>query len=74
MATVTINIPDNMVQRVIDAYAGTYLWTEADGPKGGFAKKCLIRSMKDVVFDYERTKAHADAIAAVPDPSALDLT
>lgn len=61
MATITLTIPDSIVNRVLDAVAAS----KGYGPGGGqtkaqFAKSVIATYLKSIVVDYE-AKRDADA-------------
>lgn len=76
MATITINIPDDQMPRVIDGLckAGGWRSVELDGARGAFAKKMVVDYVRDTVKAVERATAVEAAIAATPQPTAVDVT
>jgi hypothetical protein len=67
LATITINIPDAVVQRVLDAFADRYCWTAESGlTKAQFAKAVLVNLAKETVRMYEG-RAAVDAAKAASD-------
>ncbi len=77
MANVTITIPDAVVDRVLDAIAGTYGYNPLlDGTKAQFGKKQLANFAKRTVRDYEAVRdsnlSYNQAIAAVE--SEINIT
>mgnify|MGYP006935528737 CR=1 FL=1 len=62
MGSVTLTIPDNEDQRVLDAFCNSFGYNASvDGTQGQFLKKKLITYVKQVVSDYERQAAFANA-------------
>lgn len=54
MANITLNIPDNILARVVDSIASEYNYNAStDGTKGEFAKKQVIEFLKRTVRDAE---------------------
>jgi hypothetical protein len=54
MATISINIPDAMAPRALDAIAATKGWHEGLGiTKAQFAKQWIAGLVKEVLIDYE---------------------
>lgn len=59
-AQFTINIPDAVVQRVVDAWSIGRGWTAKSGvSKTKFAKKQIRNIIKDQVVNYEATLAQS---------------
>lgn len=71
MATITLNIPDAALSRVVDALCARGNWrdVETDGPKGAFAKRELARWLREEVHRHER----AETLAAVTFPEQVDI-
>lgn len=73
MARVTINIPDEVVTRVLTAVCANTGWADSEihGPKVTWAKNQLIEWIKDHVRTYEGNEAaisaRQDAIQSVED-------
>ena len=57
MATISIIIPDEVVQRVLDAFAASYGWAPEKGTKELFAKEQIAIYIKDVTVGNERRNA-----------------
>lgn len=76
MAQIVIDIPDDQVQRVLDAFTGTYGWQgqAVDGTKAAFAKKQVALWIKRVVRQYEVRKQELNLAAQVVDPGEVDAT
>lgn len=74
MATISIDIPDAVVPRVLDAFAATYSWPGTGLTKGQFAKQCLANYVKEVTKAYEASKAAEDARKAAADAANADIT
>ena len=70
MATITLNIPDAVAPRVMDAYATLWNYEEfgAGQTKAQFAKAKIIEQIKNTVGQAER-KAAAEEIDA-----SIDIT
>jgi hypothetical protein len=65
MATITITVPDAVVNRVLDAFAGTYQYNAAtDGTKAAFAKKQLGLIAKRTTREWEASQASNSAYNA----------
>lgn len=66
MAQITINIPDAVAARVIDAVATRHGWSADSGlTKAQFAKRVIIGILKDTVKSHEaNTAAEAAGQAA----------
>ena len=56
MPQITINLPAAALTRVKDAFASAYNW-DGTGTKAQFAKRMLIRHIKEVVKGRERESA-----------------
>ncbi len=72
MAQITITIPDNVVQRVLDAFAIEYGYAGLPDPKptkAAFAKSMLIKHIRDITLHREREVA---ARAAEQAASSID--
>jgi len=70
MATVTLTIPTQHVDRVVHA-----LSVSAGLPEtAASAKQALINYIKATVHNVERGEAEAAALAAVPDPDTDGIT
>jgi hypothetical protein len=62
MATISINIPDAVLGRVVDAMAARYGWTSDSGlTKVQFAKRILTGLLKETVKMHEGQIASAAA-------------
>jgi len=57
MAQLVLNIPDPVVNDVIDVFAAAHGWEPADGDKAAFCKKQLI----EIIMQVLRTKYGGDA-------------
>lgn len=58
MATLTINIPDAVAPRVLEAIAVTYAYDPAvNGTKAQFARATIATIVKDLVRSYEAREA-----------------
>jgi hypothetical protein len=76
MATIQIEIPDQYVPRVLDAFAtrGGWVDMETSGTKAAFAKAQLAAWVKKVVLDYERQQAEQAALQVVQQPAPIEVT
>lgn len=62
MATLSITIPNPVVDRVQDALAARHHYNpETDGTKAAFAKQLVIEYLKREVKEYEADTAGSDA-------------
>lgn len=68
MASITINIPDAAVTRVLDAFASAYNW-DGTGTKAAFAKKQVAQYIKEIVTSEER-KAVIEAARSTAETTA----
>lgn len=57
MAAITLTIPDNVVNRVLDAIAANNNYQNGGETKTQFAKRKMIDYLKDNVKNYEATTA-----------------
>lgn len=58
MATLTIDIPDAVVNRCLNAVAATTGWTSTNGfTKAQWAKKVVATYLKNIVTQYEVRQA-----------------
>lgn len=60
MADITITIPPEVVQRVLDAFAAVYGFdpeNEEEQTKAQFARECVIRYVKEVTKGHEAVTA-----------------
>lgn len=71
MAQVTIDIPDDQVNRVLDAFATRFGWVsvQASGTKAAFAKAHLAKLVREIVKQEEIRQAQMAASSAVTDTS-----
>lgn len=70
MASITINIPDDQVARVVDALCATGHWSADLGvTKNAYAKSEAQRLIKERVLRWESTQAQL----AVTPPPPLDM-
>lgn len=79
MATITINIPDAITNKVIDALCERYMYDENKSvgeTKAQFSKRMLIEHIKDIVKEKEIKLAKSSIEQAVLTASnaELDLT
>jgi hypothetical protein len=62
MADIVITIPNEVVDRVLDAFVATYFYNpDEDGTRAAFAKACVIKYIRKVVVDYESEQAARSA-------------
>lgn len=75
MATISLNVPDAQMSRVVDALAvaGDYN-PDVDGPKGAFAKEYVIRMVRQTVLSVERAEREREAMQSIVDPDPVDLS
>lgn len=66
MATVTIDIPDNQVNRILDAFATRYNWNGVTpATKAAFAKAVVAKWIQSEVKNEEVRQAQLSAGAAI---------
>jgi len=66
MATITINIPDAQLVRVLDTLSKAYGWRTGDGPKPVFVRAAVAAQLKTMVLQVEKSEAELAAVSAVP--------
>lgn len=65
MANITINVPDTVAPRVLDAVAARYEWTTESGlTKAQFTKQVIVRWLKETVKMHEGQVAGSAATIA----------
>lgn len=64
MAQITIDIPDNVAGRILDAFDGAYSGRPGGTSKAAWAKSRVAAYIKDVTVGYERQVAAETAGAA----------
>lgn len=89
MATISITIPDEHLQRVIDAITGHYGYTDTipdpgdpEGPeianpetKGEFTKRQVAEFIKNNVISWEAKQAsEAARLTAIANAEGIDIT
>ena len=74
MATITINIPDAQLVRVLDALSKAYGYKPSDGPKPAFVRAAVAAQIKTMVAQVERSESELAAVAAVPAPADLGIS
>lgn len=76
MATISINIPDEHMPRVINALCKVGGWrsVELDGAKGAYAKKMVVDYVRETVKGVEQQTAIEVAMATVEDVTAINVT
>ncbi len=63
MATVSVNIPDGVLPRVLDAFTAAYSYdADKDGTKAAFAQKQVANFIMETVRSNEATKAANKAL------------
>lgn len=75
MADFTISIPDDQVDRVVDALCavGGYAGTDDRKARRDYAREVVIRYVRATVMQVERNQAVADAVASVSlEPVPID--
>jgi hypothetical protein len=74
MATISITVPDPVVQRVLDAVAATYGYDpDTDGTKAQFARAQVAAVVKNVVVSYEAQQAGESAWTAAKSTAEGDI-
>jgi hypothetical protein len=63
MASISITIPDNKVNDVLDAFATTFGWrsSQLDGTKAEFAKRMLMNYIREIVVAHKTEQASLTA-------------
>ena len=75
MATLTINIPDAVAPRVVNAFAARFGYdSEVDGTKAQFLKKQVVLWMKEQVRDHEANTAAAATANTAATSAESDIT
>lgn len=75
MATLTINIPNEVVDRVQDALCTRFGYDPlVDGTKTQFAKKQVARWIKEQVKEHEANTAGATASASAASAAESEIT
>ena len=75
MASITINIPDSVVSRVLDAVAARYNWDPESGlTKAQFAKALIVNLLKDTVKMHEGNVASRAATTAAEQTVENEIT
>ncbi len=57
MATITVNIPDAQLTRVLEALSKAYGWNTSDGPKPAFVRSAVAKQIETMVLQVERSEA-----------------
>lgn len=67
VAIISIEIPDEQVARVVDAYSVAYGWRSVaeDGPRADFARRKLVDHIRETTLGVERAAAEGIALDAV---------
>lgn len=74
MAEITINVPDAVVPRVLDAFADEFGYDpEIDGTKAAFAKQRLASYVKQIVVNHEAETAARQAQTAACDAAIAEI-
>jgi hypothetical protein len=72
---IIFTIPDDQVQRVVDAVAGSFGYDPAtDGTKGQFTKKYVVKLLKQITKNYEANQASSSAAVIVLGQADVDVT
>jgi len=75
MATFTINIPDAVLARVLDAFVAAYGYDPvSDGNKAAFAKRQIARFVAETVRAHEAAAAANTARDAATIKAAAEVT
>lgn len=76
MANITVTIPDDKIQRIIDAFAAEFGWTTESGlTKAQFTKQQVIEYIKQVTRNYEANLAASTARNTVnTDVNSINIT
>lgn len=75
MARLTVDFPDAIAPRVLDAWAALYGWTAASGlSKAQFLKQDIIAKIKDAVRRYEGGAAGSAAQKTAHDKAETEIT
>lgn len=76
MAQITINIPDDKISRVTDAYSLWFGWSEETGlTKAQFTKRQIIKQIKQTVKTVEGDNAaNAQRVAIETDIENISIT
>jgi hypothetical protein len=64
MANITITIPDNQLNRCIDAFATKYNW-DGTTTKSIFAKQKLVELITSTVYEVETSVAMNNALTTI---------
>lgn len=66
MATITLNIPDQQMERVVAALCAINGYSDTSGLTAAeFAKACLVRDLVGTVRNWERRQAEDAALEQV---------
>lgn len=76
MAQITMNIPDQHIQRILDAFASAYGWHDGLGvTKAQFAKSKIRDYIKEIVMRAEAPEAQRVAIQTIQtELDSIDIT
>lgn len=76
MAQITINIPDDKISRVLEAYAAYYNWSADSGlTKAQFTKQQVVKQIKQIVKNVEGdTAANQHRFAVESDVESINIT
>lgn len=76
MANITLTIPDDKVQRILDAFAAEFGWTTESGvTKAQFTKAQVIEYIKQVTRNFEANVAANTARQSVnTDVNSINIT
>jgi len=65
MANITINIPDQHIQRILQAFTANGYNPQADGTKAEYTKQKIIQYIREVTIAYESSLAIKSARESV---------
>jgi hypothetical protein len=75
MASISLEYPDAQGKRIVDALCLDGGWSADMGvTRAAFAKAQAATIIRQRVLEIERTSARQAAVAAVPEPTPVDLT
>ena len=76
MATVSFNIPDASVPRVVEAFCATFGWVDeaTSGTQIAFTRQQVMNYVKQITLDYERRQSEAAALASATPPIVVNVT
>lgn len=76
MANINLQIPDNKIGDIVDAFAALNGWNQSMGiTKAAFAKQCVISYVKQTLKTYRGSQLAANAqSAAAAEVDGIDIT